>query len=334
MSKEIPIPQLTVDPELTSKDKGVDRNEMYDIHNCFDTLDASGVNIVVQDTGLDHDHPWVSNQTDSTSSLDFTGHGKGDSEGHGTMVTDLATRYANGASVEMHKTLGTDSLQAFYDSFGVMLNNPEDYDVLVMSWQTRGYDDDRINRIVDEVADKGIVPVAAAGNHEDEVGSPATADKCISVGALEESGTSITNFSSWDIEGKPDLGFGGIPEISAIGDSIIGANADHGDLGEEIDPKRTVASGTSFSCPFIANLVADIVHRTEDPTVEDILISLEKSAVDIEKTTKEGMGRVNSIKFAEEHTGQDIKSEKQREQESTVFILTYILNIFRKILKS
>jgi len=334
MSKGIPIPQLTVDPELTSIDKGVNRDEMYNKHNCFRDLDATGVNIVIQDTGLDQDHPWVSKQTNSTSSIDFVGDGKGDEAGHGTMVADLATRYANGANVEMHKTIPGDSSKPYYDSFGVILNNPEDYDVLVMSWQYPGYNDSRVNRLVDEIADKGIVPVAAAGNHEDEVGSPATADKCISVGALEESGTSITNFSSWDIEGKPDLGFGGIPEISAIGDSIIGANADQGDLGEEIDPKRTVSSGTSFSCPFVANLVADVVRRTEDPTVEDILISLEETAVEIEETTKDGMGRVNSIKFAEEHTGQDIKSDKQRQQESTAFILTYILNIFRKILKS
>ena len=287
-------PVIAVDEQITQLSKRVNRKEMFERHRGVEDISANGINIVLQDTGLDTSHPWVKQQTNEIEVIDFTKEGERQSytKGHGTMVTDLATRYATGANVEMHVTIPGDSLQPYFDSFGKILNNPEDYDVLVMSWAYPGYNSDRVNRLINEIADKGVIPIAASGNNRKEIGSPATARKCISVGALTEDGKSVTNFSSWN-NSDPQPGFEGIPEISAIGKSVVGANADNGDLGDAINDKKTVSSGTSFSCPFVANLVADAVRRMDEPTVEEILEELEQTAVDIEKTSRDGLGRVD-----------------------------------------
>jgi subtilisin family serine protease len=309
--------ETTDNPEITEADKRVDREELFKRHNGFEDVDGSGVNIVVQDTGLDESHPWVQKQTSDTEMINFTDESDKDKKGHGTMVTDLATRYATGASVEMHKCLPSDDLDVFYDSFERILDNPEDYDVLVMSWTVKKTQVDKVDDYINEIANEGIIPIAAAGNSHGEAGSPATAKKCISIGALTEDGESVTNFSSWDKDDDPEPGFEGIPEVSAIGKSVIGANAENGSLGHGINGTTTVASGTSFSCPFIANLVVDIVRRLDDPTVKEVLIELEDTAVDIEKTSRDGLGRVNHEKALESIINKELDDEEDENDNSS-----------------
>jgi len=324
----MPESSLTVDPELTEVDKRVGRDQMFNRHNGFDDIDGSGVSIVVQDTGLDESHPWVKKQTSDTEMINFTDKSDKDKKGHGTMVTDLATRYATGASVEMHKCIPGD-LDSAYESFEKILDNPDNYDILVMSWAVTKTQVDKVDEYVNKIANEGIIPVAAAGNSHGEAGSPATAKKCISVGALVEDGDSVTNFSSWDKDDDPEPGFEGIPEVSAIGKSVIGANAENGSLGHGINGTITVASGTSFSCPFVANLVVDVVRRLDTPTVKEVLVELENTAVDIEKTSRDGLGRVNHDKLLESITN----GEHDKDEESSKWYLAwlhFIMNLFKQ----
>lgn len=308
--------ETTDNPEITEADKRVDRDEMFKRHNGFEDVDGSGVNIAVQDTGLDESHPWVQKQTSDTEMINFTDESDKDKKGHGTMVADLATRYATGASVEMHKCIPGD-LDFIYNSFEKILDNPDNYDVLVMSWAVTKTQVDKVDEYVNKIADEGIIPIAAAGNSHGDAGSPATAKKCISIGALTEHGESVTNFSSWDKDNDPEPGFEGIPEISAIGKSVIGANAENGSLGHGINGTMTVASGTSFSCPFVANLVVDIVQRLDDPTVKEVLVELEDTAVDIEKTSRDGLGRVNHEKALESVINKDLDDDQDKDDDSS-----------------
>lgn len=322
-------PELTNNPEITEADKRVDRDEMFNRHNGFKDVDGSGVNIVVQDTGLDESHPWVQKQTSDTEMINFTDESDKDNKGHGTMVTDLATRYATGASVEMHKCIPGD-IELMYDSFDEILDNPDDYDVLVMSWAVPKTQVDKVDEYVNKISDEGIIPIAAAGNSHGEAGSPATAKKCISIGALTEDGNSVTNFSSWDKDDDPEPGFEGIPEVSAIGKSVVGANAEDGSLGHGINGTMTVASGTSFSCPFVANLVVDIVRRLDNPTVKEVLVELEDTAVDIEKTSRDGLGRVNHKRLVYNMTDESRNDGKSDDYVWYMYWLKYLIEILTK----
>jgi subtilisin family serine protease len=324
----MPESSLTVDPELTEVDKRVGRDQMFNRHNGFDDVDGSGVSIVVQDTGLDESHPWVKKQTSDTEMINFADKSDKDKKGHGTMVTDLATRYATGASVEMHKCI-PGGLDSAYESFEKILDNPDNYDILVMSWAVTKTQVDKVDEYVNKIADEGIIPVAAAGNSHGEAGSPATAKKCISVGALTEDGDSVTNFSSWDKDDDPEPGFEGIPEVSAIGKSVIGANAKNGSLGHGINGTITVASGTSLSCPFVANLVVDAVRRLDNPTVKEVLVELENTAVDIQNTSRDGLGRVNHDKLLESITNGE---HDENEDTSKWYLawLHFIMNLFKQ----
>lgn len=286
--------KLRVDPNITSTDSQVDPDEMLDRHTPPKEMSGEGTTVVVQDTGLDPDHPRIEENVGNVEYHDFTGSGEGDAVGHGTMVTDLATRYASSADVIVNRVFGTSGSTGFEpigQSFEWVLDNADRIDALVMSWGA-SEKSSAIDNMVNEIARAGVVPFAAAGNSGGAPGSPATAKYAVSVGALQEGGDRMTNFSSWDQDKDADPGLPGVPDVCAIGKNVVGARADGTSMGHIIDENNVVASGTSFSAPFTAGVGLDLIRRGGQSTKE-LLIRLEQSATDIPGTTRDGLGRVN-----------------------------------------
>lgn len=295
-----PTPRVARDPYITRADSRVSPAEMLRRHQPPESTSGEGQTVVVQDSGLDVDHPWIRDSVADVEFHDFTGEGRGDAVGHGTATTDVATRYAEGATVVVHRVFGqqgSGGFEPFRKSFEWAREHADEVVgdgppvPFNMSWGTNRQSRE-IDNYVNELANLGYIPVASSGNTGGSTGSPATARTAISVGALEEQGERMTNFSSWDTDSRAEPGTEGVPEVCAIGKDVVLARADGTSMGRVVDEKRVVASGTSFSAPFVTGVALDLVRRHGMRAVP-LLRRLERTADDIPGTARDGLGRTN-----------------------------------------
>ncbi|MFI5933388.1 S8 family serine peptidase [Actinoplanes sp. NPDC051494] len=234
-------------------------------------LDGTGVTVAVLDTGIDATHPDLAGQI--AESANFTTTASTDDEvGHGTHVASTIAgtgaasggRYkgvAPGAKLAIGKVCGT--------SFC------EESDILAgMAWAaTRapvvnmslgGGDSESIDpleaAVNDLTAQYGTLFVIAAGNAGGDatVGSPASADAALAVGAVDRD-DQLADFSSRG----PRVGDNAIkPEITAPGVEIVAAKAAHDVIGGPAPVAGySSLSGTSMATPHVAGAAAILTQQ-------------------------------------------------------------------------
>ncbi len=154
-------------------------------------------------------------------------------------------------------------------------------DVINNSWGlSRNYYGDcrpDFNDAIDAAEAAGVVVVFAAGNEGPEtesLRSPgnriATAVSSFAVGALEQDGETIADFSS---RGPSDCDHATIkPEVSAVGVDVRSAMP-----GDEYQ----IMSGTSMACPHVAGAVLLLRDAFPDTPPEDVKWALYITAVDL-----------------------------------------------------
>lgn len=118
--------------------------------------------------------------------------------------------------------------------------------------------DDPASRVVDNAVDAGIVTVIGAGNSGPDsgtIGSPGTARKAITVGAVDKN-KQLTLFSSrgpviynGETINKPDIVAPGASICAAEWDSWLG-------FGKCVDDKHVLSGGTSMATPHVSGVVA------------------------------------------------------------------------------
>lgn len=154
-------------------------------------------------------------------------------------------------------------------------------DIISISLGGPGNPDDPVSRAVDAAVESGVVAVIAAGNsgpRTQTIGSPGTARKAITVGAVDKN-ENIARFSSRG----PVLHNGEIimkPDIVAPGVSICAAQwEDAWESGKcSSNPDRTAISGTSMATPHVAGVVALIKQANPDWTPEKIKSAIKNTA--------------------------------------------------------
>ncbi|MFD3394087.1 S8 family peptidase [Aquirufa sp. OSTEICH-129V] len=122
-------------------------------------------------------------------------------------------------------------------------------------------------------ASKGIVCIISAGNQGNDawkyITAPADADSILSVGAVDRNGLRASFSSigpSADLRIKPDVAAMGLATIAGLPSGSFGS-----------------ISGTSFSAPLIAGLVAGIIQANPQKTAQEIIQGIRKSGTQSSK---------------------------------------------------
>ncbi len=274
--------------------------------------DGTGVDIAVLDTGIDTSHPDLGGGK-VIAEQDFSGSGHtGDVDGHGTHVASTAagtgamsdgtyTGVAPGAELINAKVLGDDG----YGSTSAAIEGAEwavaqGADVVNMSFGIRdsaGVDplEDAVNRLSEET---GTLFVAAAGNdgpRDGTVGSPASADAALAVGAVDDA-DALADFSSRG----PRIGDGALkPDLTAPGVGIGAAVVEGSRVSEEGEPVAegyAAISGTSMASPHVTGAAALLAQARPDWTGEQLKAALVGSTAELPEPLPafaQGSGRVD-----------------------------------------
>jgi serine protease AprX len=210
-----------------------------------------------------------------------------DAEGHGTMVAGIAAGsgdYAGGApnaplvSIRTSNANGESRTSDVVAAADWILAHAAQYHIRVANFSLAGASDtsiriDPLDKAVEALWLKGIVVVAAAGNHGN--GGPVSMSYApgndpfvITVGALDQNGTSDPSDDTvppWSAYGKTTDGFAK-PDVSAPGRYMLAPAPMDGTIAKTV-PDRVLApgymwmSGTSFSTPVVSAAAAQILAR-------------------------------------------------------------------------
>ena len=268
--------------------------------------DGKGVKIAVLDTGVDATHPDLKSQVIAAKNFS-TAATIADKVGHGTHVASIAAgtgaksggKYkgvAPGAKIISGKVL--DDTGSGDDS-GILagMEWAAEQGAQVVNLSLGGQDTpevDPLEALVNKLSDeKGILFAIAAGNSGPEsVGSPGSADKALTVGAVDDK-DALAPFSSTG----PRIGDGAIkPDVTAPGVDITAAAAPGSLIDQEVgeNPAGYLSiSGTSMATPHVAGAAAILKQEHPDWTYAEIKGALTGSAKGGKYTPfEQGSGRI------------------------------------------
>ncbi|OLC53775.1 MAG: hypothetical protein AUH92_05275 [Acidobacteria bacterium 13_1_40CM_4_69_4] len=269
-------------------------------------LSGAGITIAVLDSGVDGGHPDLPYGTKVVGNVRLSGavgiapgflypapvEGIRDTDlvlGHGTSVASVAAGtgsasgganrgVAPGASI-LGLSAGDLYIIDVLEGFDYVLDNSARYGVRVLncSWGTEGFfdPDDPVNIATRLLYDAGITVVFAAGNHgpsPDTLNPYSVAPWVIGVGSSRKDGR-LSSFSSRGI--FEELLYH--PALIAPGESITAASPALLNGGAYY----TVESGTSFSAPHVAGVVALMLQANPALTPKDIKRILMQTAAPI-----------------------------------------------------
>lgn len=268
-------------------------------------FDGSGVKVAVVDSGIDADHPDLAGRV--IAARNFT---EGESDtldrvGHGTHVAATIAStgaapggykgVAPGASLLAAKVCGVFDCSDSSIIAGMQWAAEQGAKVANVSLGTRDTPgQDPVEAAVERItAEFGMLFVVAAGNtpSDSSVGSPASTDAALTVGAVDKA-DALAPFSSRG----PRLGDSALkPDITAPGVDITAA------LSSDAAPSGTthvVSSGTSMATPHVAGSAAILAqqHPTWTPAqLKAALMASAKPKDDI-AIYSQGAGRVDAAR--------------------------------------
>ncbi|MEN3609977.1 S8 family serine peptidase [Plantactinospora sp. ZYX-F-223] len=283
--------------------------------------DGRGVKVAVLDSGYDPSHPDLAGRVSAAAS--FTGTpDTTDRVGHGTHVAaTIAGAGTTGRTGDRRDAGGSGGTGPGGKGvapgarllIGKVLDDHGSGDlsgvIAGMEWAVRqgarvvnlslggpaAEGPDPVTEALDALsASSGALFVVSAGNAgpgRRTVSTPGTADRALTVGAVDGRDR-MADFSSRG----PRLGDGAVkPEITAPGVGIVAARAAGTTLGEVVDAGHTSMSGTSMAAPHVAGAAALLAQRHPDWRADQLKAALVSSAVENRDTPvwAQGAGRVD-----------------------------------------
>ncbi|HJS52385.1 MAG TPA: S8 family serine peptidase, partial [Pyrinomonadaceae bacterium] len=328
------------------------RSALSDLLNLGNSVDGTGVGVAVLDSGIYAEHNGFKNllgQSRIVANVNFTDSGLGDAYGHGTHVAGLAA--GNGLirggayggiapdakviSVKVLNDQGVGETSWLLNGLDWVLQNKDAHNIKVVNLSlgtlaVDSYTNDPLCLKVKELAEAGIVVIAAAGNlgknsvNQEVYGSihsPGNSPYAITIGASNTYGTtardddSIATYSSrgptrsfytnengqriHDNLLKPDLVAPGNKVVSFKSvNSHLTLNPDLAVAAEEnetADDGMMYQSGTSMAAPVVAGAAALLFEVNPNLTPGMVKMLLQYSAQPIAgaDTLEQGAGQLN-----------------------------------------
>lgn len=168
--------------------------------------------------------------------------------------------------------------------------------------------DDLQSLAIDNAVESGVVTVIAAGNDYSvqTIGSPGTARKAITVGAVDKN-LELATFSSkgpviWKDENGTNWNLVK-PDVVAPGVNICAAQWDSAWSDREcLDDQHTAISGTSMATPHVSGLAALLLQKNPSYSPEEIKAIIKSSASPLlspTPVTYEGQGMIDALEASE-----------------------------------
>ena len=282
-------PRLLFEWELSGSDSAhyYQQPAVYQIKLNQSFSQGSGVVVAVLDTGIDYDHPLLSNSitdngydfidddlipADEFNYLDDDGDGFIDeAAGHGTHVAGIVHLVAPAAQIMPLRVLDSDGQgNAFIIAEAMLYAMENGADVINLSLGTTRQSQFLLD-VVGQVAAKGVVVVAAAGNlNEDTPQYPAAAPCALAITAVGPGRvkTEYANYGAW-------------VDLVTPGERIYSTY-----------PGGTFAwwNGTSMAAPFVAGLAALILSHSPSLTLAEVGQLIAGTAVSLDNANPDYVG--------------------------------------------
>ncbi|GAA1513074.1 S8 family serine peptidase [Kribbella lupini] len=263
---------------------------------------GTGATVAVLDTGIDTSHPDLAGQVKAAKN--FVGDTPGDQIGHGTHV---ASTIAGTGKASAGRYRGVAPGAKLLDAKICEGRGCRESAILAaMEWAAVEQGADVVNLSLGSPDTPGIDPVEAAvntltartgalfvvaagnsGPFGRTVGSPASADAALAVGAVDRY-DELASFSSRG----PRVGDGAVkPDVTAPGVDITAALANARPGG----PAYTMKSGTSMATPHVSGAAALLVQRRPNWTADRLKAALTASARPAanQSVYEQGAGRID-----------------------------------------
>nr|WP_223256434.1 S8 family serine peptidase [Micromonospora endophytica] len=267
---------------------------------------GQGVRVAVLDTGVDAAHPDLTGRV--AEAENFTEEeAAGDIVGHGTHVASIIAG-SGAASDGRYRGVAPDATllsgkvcEEYGCTESAILAGMQwaavDQQADVINLSLGGYDTAEIDPLEEAVntltEQTGALFVISAGNsgRAGTVGSPASADAALAVGAVDRD-DELAFFSS---QGPRNGDDGLKPDITAPGVDIVAAKGQGTELGEPVGEQYVTLSGTSMSAPHVAGSAALLAQQRGDATPAQLKALLMGSARPHPELTayQQGAGRVD-----------------------------------------
>lgn len=269
---------------------------------------GKGARVAVLDSGADFSHPDLVGKVVDRADFITEGGDAVDQHGHGTHVattiagTGAAARGErrgvapdadllvgrvldeNGSGLDSQIIAGMEWAAARADVVNMSLGGSEASDGT-----------DPLSLAVDALTEQtGALFVIAAGNSGGAISWPAAASRALTVGAVDGS-DKLADFSS---RGPITGTRAAKPELVAPGVDIVAGRAAGTTLGDPIDDRYTVSSGTSMAAPHVAGAAALLVQRHPDWNGDRLKAALVGAADPLPGTDPyaTGAGRLDAVR--------------------------------------
>ncbi|MFF5174722.1 S8 family serine peptidase [Micromonospora sp. NPDC000089] len=228
---------------------------------------GKGVTVAVLDTGIDATHPDLAGRVARERNFTEAPDGR-DTVGHGTHVASTIAG-SGAASGGRYRGVAPDATlldgkvcEDFGCTDSAILAGMQwaavDQRATVVNMSLSGPDTPDVDPLELAVqtltAQTGTLFVTAAGNDgaDGTVGSPASADAALAVGAVDRD-DNLADFSSRG----PRVGDDGLkPDITAPGVDIVAARSADGQIGDPVGERYVALSGTSMATPHVVGSAA------------------------------------------------------------------------------
>ncbi len=302
-----------------------------------DPITGKGITIGIIDTGVDYEHPdlggCLGEGCKVIGGYDFVNedHDPMDDYGHGTHCAAIAAGngilkgVAPDAKIIAYKVLDNRGSGSFDDVIAAidLSTDPnqdgdtsDHLDVISLSLGAKCKEfnqycgpDDPVSQAIDNAYDSGVLAVVAAGNDGPEwytIGTPGTARKAITVGAVDKEGN-IARFSSrGHIELEDEIVIK--PDIVAPGVGICAAQFDSAYPDYQcLDNQHIALDGTSMATPHVAGVAALVIQKHHDWSTSDVKDVIKNTADNLAddfgpEIHQYGMGVVDALAAVQQDT--------------------------------